>query len=66
VNARRLLLRVSKAGLAFGLLSVGGCLAALEHNLDLILSPGAVENALVLPYSAVAGLARLFARLWYG
>jgi len=66
VKARTLLLRVAKAGLSIGLLSVGGCLATLERNLDLILSPGAVGNALVLPYSTVAGLARLLARLWYG
>ena len=51
---------------AGGLLLVNGCLANLEQNLDLVLSPGAAENALVLPYSPVNDLAYLLTRLWLG
>lgn len=59
---RRIAILVSTGGL----LLVNGCLANLEQNLDLVLSPGAVENALVLPYSPMADLAHLLTRLWLG
>ncbi len=39
-----------------GLLLLGGCLSAVEQGVDLLFSPGAVENALVLPYRAVSAL----------
>ncbi len=42
--------------------SVGGCLASLQGNLDLLLGYGAIDNALRLPYSAVASLARFLLR----
>jgi hypothetical protein len=51
---------------ALGWLLVSGCLANAERNLDRVLSPGALDNALVLPYTRVAGLAELVARLLGG
>ena len=51
---------------AGGLLFVNGCMAGLERGLDLILAPGAVGNALELPYSSLAGLARIFGHLFFG
>lgn len=44
-----------------GLLQVGACSGALR-NLDRLLSPGALENALTLPYSAVLPLLAFFSR----
>jgi hypothetical protein len=43
---------------ALGLFGIGGCLATFQRNLDLLLSPDALGNALVLPYSPVAELAK--------
>jgi len=37
-----------------GLLFVQGCLAAAERNLDCLLAPDALENALFLPSSTIA------------
>lgn len=49
-----------------GVLLINGCLAAAERSLDLILSPEAVGNALVAPYSAVSGLVQAFVTLVRG
>ncbi len=38
---------------AAGLLACNSCLAAAQENLNLLFSPSALANALVLPYSAV-------------
>jgi hypothetical protein len=46
-----------------GLLPASGCLAALERNLDYILAPDALENALFLPFSSVAPFAQFLLRL---
>ncbi len=40
-----------------------GCVASLQHNLELVLAPAAPENALVIPYSSVSRLATWVARL---
>jgi hypothetical protein len=47
-----------------GLLLANGCMANLERNLDLVFSPTAVDNATVLPYASVAGLAEVVIRLF--
>jgi len=44
---------LSSAG---GLLWINNCMAALERNLDILVSPEAVGNLAGVPYSAVAGL----------
>jgi hypothetical protein len=46
-----------------GLLSANGCLATLERNLDYLLAPDALDNALFLPFSSVAPLAQFLLRL---
>ncbi|TWT46017.1 hypothetical protein RAS1_24560 [Phycisphaerae bacterium RAS1] len=46
---------------AIGLLPIGACSGALR-NLDRLLSPGAFENALTLPYNAVLPLFAFFTR----
>ena len=51
---------------AGGLLLVNGCLAAIERNMDIVLSPGALGNALVAPYSPVSGLLDFLMRLARG
>ena len=51
---------------AAGLLFSSGCLAALERNLDVLLAPDALSNAIVAPYSAAAGLLHLAMRLLPG
>jgi len=50
------------AGLATlaGLVSINGCLAAVERNLDYLLAPDALENTLFLPSSTIAPWALLF------
>jgi len=45
-----------------GTLLAAGCLARLERNIDLILSPAATENILRAPYSAVSTLVEFVAR----
>lgn len=39
-----------------------GCLAAVQGALDLVLSPGAIGNAVLLPASGLAGIALLAAQ----
>lgn len=50
-----------------GTLFASGCLGALQNSLNIILSPDAVSNALVAPYSRgiVNTLALFFARLGF-
>lgn len=55
--------RFARYLLPTSLLAAGGCLGALERGIDLVLSPGAVENALVLPYTGLVGLTQLLQRL---
>ncbi len=51
---------------AGGLLWANGCLATIERGVDLVLSPGSLDNAAILPYTALAGLALVLQQLWYG
>jgi hypothetical protein len=44
-------------------LAVGGCIAAAERGLDLVLSPAAAGNIARVPYTAVSGLAQFLAWL---
>ncbi|MBK9126622.1 MAG: hypothetical protein IPM13_02335 [Phycisphaerales bacterium] len=60
--ARRIWRRVALSCLSGGTLLAAGCLATLERNIDLILSPAATENILRAPYSAVSTLVQLVAR----
>jgi hypothetical protein len=46
-----------------GVLFVSSCLAAMERNVDILLSPAAAGNIEVVPYSAVAGLLDFLVRL---
>ncbi|MBN2447067.1 MAG: hypothetical protein JXO22_10090 [Phycisphaerae bacterium] len=48
------------------LCSLPGCVSGLMDNIDMLLAPGAYENALNLPYSDVLPLARLFYQFWVG
>jgi hypothetical protein len=48
--------RLAVLSAAGGLLWINNCMAALERNLDILVSPEAVGNLAVVPYSAVAGL----------
>jgi hypothetical protein len=61
----KLLSRLVRFTPALGWLLVSGCLVNAERNLDLVLSPGAVDNALTLPYSAVASLGVVLSRLLF-
>lgn len=45
-----------------GLLSLTSCLSRFEGNVDLLFGLRSVENLLVVPYSAVAGLAEFLVR----
>ena len=47
-----------------GVLLQSGCLAAIQNNLDILLAPDALSNALVAPFSAVFPLLQFFAR-WF-
>lgn len=49
-----------------GLLAANGCLANVQQNLDFVLSPNALDNALRVPFSGVAELALFFARFVLG
>ena len=51
---------------AAGLLFVSNCLATLERNVDMILSPEALGNAVSAPYSSVSGLVEAFVRFVRG
>ena len=51
---------------AAGLLAVNGCLATLQQNLDLLLSPTALDNAMRLPYSAVWPIAEFLLKFVHG
>ncbi len=52
---------ISLAPLA-GLLSVNGCLAVAERNIDCLLAPDALENTLFLPFSTIAPWALFLVR----
>ena len=54
----RLLWRVARWTPAFGLLSIGGCMSALESNLDFVLSAEAIGNLLTIPANAFLQLAQ--------
>lgn len=58
--------RVYRWGLLASLLAVSGCLARLEHNIDLVFAPEATQNLLRLPLSPLLPLARLFSVLLGG
>lgn len=58
--------RLAPYVLTGGLLWVNGCMAGLERGLDLALAPGAEGNALILPYTSLAGLARVISWLLSG
>ena len=49
-----------------GLLAANGCLTNVQQNLDFILSPSALDNALRIPFSDVADLAMFFAQAVFG
>ena len=51
---------------ALGLVTVNGCLIDLQRNLDYVLAPGALTNALRLPHSSVVALADFMARFFFG
>jgi hypothetical protein len=61
----KLLSRLVRYTPVLGWLFVSGCLVNAERNLDMVLSPGAVDNALTLPYSAVANLGLVLSRLLF-
>jgi hypothetical protein len=54
-RARRL-----AAAVALASWTLHGCLGAVQGNLDLLLSPGALDNAWKLPYSAVWSIFEVF------
>lgn len=66
MKARRLRSRCRPFLAAAGLLYAGGCLSTLEQTVDLALAPGAVDNALVLPYTGLSDLAFLLSTLLAG
>lgn len=49
-----------------GLLAANGCLTNVQQNLDFVLSPNALNNALRAPFSDVSDLALFFARFVLG
>ncbi len=53
-------------GITGGGLLLQSCLANIQQNLEYVLSSGAVENALRVPYSPVADLALFFAQYFRG
>lgn len=63
MKVRKYVRRGAQLVLASGLLPAGGCLARLEQNLDLLLSPEAFGNTLSLPFTTVAPLAQFLQRL---
>lgn len=58
--------RLTLLAAASGFLLVNGCLAALERNLDTILSPEAGGNLLTAPYGSVSALVQAFVRFVRG
>lgn len=60
------LIRLARYAALPGLLLANGCLTVAERGADLVLSPGAVENALKLPYTAFAGVAEFLIRVLPG
>ncbi len=65
MKTRRSLWRIMRYTPALGWLLISSCLVNAERNIDMVLSPGAVDNALRLPYSAVAGLGTALSRLLF-
>lgn len=59
---RRWVLVVSSGGLMW----VGGCLAAVEQGVGLVLSPNALGNALVAPFSPAFDVVLTVVRAVYG
>jgi hypothetical protein len=55
--------RLYLLGPAMGVLFISNCMAAFERNLDILLSPEAAGNISIAPYSVVAGLLDILARL---
>ncbi len=49
--------------LAAGLASIGGCLATVQNNLELIFAPEAADNLLRLTVSPLVGVAQVVSRL---
>jgi hypothetical protein len=66
MRPRKLVRRLLSYTPALALFGIGGCLATFQHNLDLLLSPDAIGNALVLPYSPVAELAKFITQFFGG
>ena len=62
----RIYRRLCLLGPAVGLLFISNCLATLERNLDILLSPEAAGNITAAPYSAVAPLLEFLARVARG
>lgn len=51
---------------ALGLVFISNCLAAVERNLDILLSPEAAGNLVAAPYSAVAPVLEFLLRFARG
>jgi hypothetical protein len=62
----RIYRRLWLLGPAMGLLFISNCMAALERNVDILLSPEAAGNIAVAPYSAVAPLLEFLAQVARG
>lgn len=62
----RVWFRARLVALAAGALLANGCLAALERNLDLILSPQSAISTLTSPYSGVSQFVQFFVRWFQG
>ena len=59
MKTMRLTRRVLRWAPVLGLLSVGGCMSALERNLDFVLSAEAIDNLLTIPGNAFLQLVQL-------
>lgn len=55
--------RIVLLGSGATLLALGGCLERIEHSINLSLSSGAIENALVLPYTGLMRIVEPLLRL---
>jgi hypothetical protein len=62
---RRLIRRAPGLITLGGVVWVNGCLAALERNVDILMAPNALENALVASYSPVRNLLDFLIRWVY-